>query len=266
MWSYKWFHGGQQTWFVKNTIQYDSKSTHSKRRQTVNWTWEVACWFFENLGSYVYDSMRARVRFCFWKSSAQRFFVEKLYGMRARALGAVHALARARGAARDGSCSPALGGSAAKWTNVVWPIKSRQTNKPINQQTNTHYSFIGIDELTKVGSDQRSSTIQYDSKSKHSKRRQTVNWTWEVACWFSFSLFFENLGSYVYDSMRARVRFCFWKASAQRFFRWEVVRHARGCSRCACLPARVRWTARDGSCSLGHSDAALQSGQMSCGR
>ena len=30
-------------------------------------------------------------------------------------------------------------------------------------------------ELTKVGSDQRSSTIQYDSKSEHSKRRQTVN-------------------------------------------------------------------------------------------
>ena len=34
---------------------------------------------------------------------------------------------------------------------------------------------IYIYELTKVGSDQRSSTIQYDSKSKHSKRRQTVN-------------------------------------------------------------------------------------------
>ena len=79
---------------------------------------------------------------------------------------------RARGAARDGLAAlGVLGGSAAKWTNVVWPIKSRQTNR----QTNTHYSFIGIDELTKVGSDQRSSTIQYDSKSKHSKRRQTVN-------------------------------------------------------------------------------------------
>ena len=68
------------------------------------------------------------------------FFVEKLYGMRARAL-AVHACPRrARGAARDDSCSRPLGGSAAKWTNVVWPIKSRQTNKP----TDTHYSFIGI--------------------------------------------------------------------------------------------------------------------------
>ena len=45
-------------------------------------------------------------------------------------------------AARDGLAAlGVLGGSAAKWTNVVWPIKSRQTNKP----TNTHYSFIGID-------------------------------------------------------------------------------------------------------------------------
>ena len=49
----------------------------------------------------------------------------------------MHALARSRRAARDGSCSRPLGGSSAKWTNVVWPIKSRQTN--------THCSFIGID-------------------------------------------------------------------------------------------------------------------------
>ena len=47
--------------------------------------------------------------------------------------------------------------------------------KQTDRQTNTHYSVIGIDELTKVGSDQRSRTIQYDSKSKHSKRRRTVN-------------------------------------------------------------------------------------------
>ena len=63
--------------------------------------------------------------------------------MRARAL-AVHACPRARGAACDGLAAlRVLGGSAAKWTNVVWPIKSRQTNR----QTNTHYSFIGIDPL-----------------------------------------------------------------------------------------------------------------------
>ena len=61
---------------------------------------------------------------------------------RVRAL-AVHALARARGGRprRRLLLSRPLGGSAAKWTNVVWPIKSR----PTNQQTNTHYSFIGID-------------------------------------------------------------------------------------------------------------------------
>ena len=63
--------------------------------------------------------------------------------MRARAL-AVHALARSRGAGpRRLGCSRPLGGSAAKWTNVVWPIKSRPTDKQIN----THYSFIGIDIL-----------------------------------------------------------------------------------------------------------------------
>ena len=37
------------------------------------------------------------------------------------------------------------------------------------------FCFFMNNELTKVGSDQRSSTIQYDSKSKHSKRRQTVH-------------------------------------------------------------------------------------------
>ena len=62
--------------------------------------------------------------------------------MRSRAL-AVHACPRgARGRDRDGSCSRPLGGSAVKWTNVVWPIKSRPTDKQIN----THYSFIGIDK------------------------------------------------------------------------------------------------------------------------
>ena len=53
--------------------------------------------------------------------------------MCARAL-AVHALARARGAGRDGLAAlGVLGGSAAKWTNVVWSIKRGQTN----QQTHT---------------------------------------------------------------------------------------------------------------------------------
>ena len=67
--------------------------------------------------------------FVFERHQRSAFFVEKLYGMRARAL-AVYALARAREAARDGLAAlGVLGGNAAKWTNVVWPIKSRQTNK-----------------------------------------------------------------------------------------------------------------------------------------
>ena len=110
--------------------------------------------------------------FVFERHQRSDFFVEKLYGTHARAL-AVHALARARarGRPRRRLLQSEYSEAALWWTNVVWPIKSRQTNR----HTNTHYSFIGIDELTKVGSDQRSSTIQYDSKSKNSKRRQTVN-------------------------------------------------------------------------------------------
>ena len=144
--SYKWFHGGQQTQFVKNTIQYDSKSKHSKRRQTVNWTWEVACWFsfslFLKISAVTYTTACARVRFCFWKASAQRFFRWEVV-RHARACSRCACLhPRARGRPRRRLLlSRPLGGSAAKWTNVVWPIKSRQTN----QQTNTHYSFIGID-------------------------------------------------------------------------------------------------------------------------
>ena len=99
--------------------------------------------FFENLGSYVYDSMRARVRLIvFERHQRSDFFVEKLYGMRARAL-AVHALDRAaRGATRDGLAAlGVLGGSAAKWTNVVWPIKRRQTDKPTNKHTLLFYRY-----------------------------------------------------------------------------------------------------------------------------
>ena len=108
----------------------------------------MACWFsfslFLEISAVTYTTACARAYgFVLERHQRSDFFVEKLYGMRARAL-AVHALARSRA----GSPATAalgvlgvLGGSAAKWTNVVWPIKRRQTN----QQTNTHYSFIGID-------------------------------------------------------------------------------------------------------------------------
>ena len=87
--------------------------------------------------------------------------------MRARAL-AVHACPLARGPGPPATAPPLGSDSEA----APQSRKSRVADKKqTNQQTNTHCSFIGIDELTKVGSDQRSSTIQYDSKSKHSKRR-----------------------------------------------------------------------------------------------
>ena len=49
-----------------------------------------------------------------------------------------------------------------------------RTSRKSGQSKGRRLHYIG-NELTEVGSDQRSSTIQYDSKSKHSKRRQTVN-------------------------------------------------------------------------------------------
>ena len=68
------------------------------------------------------------------------FSVEKLCGMPARAL-AVHALARARGAARDGSCCSQSIRRQRRKVNKCRVADKTQTN----QQTNTHYSFIGID-------------------------------------------------------------------------------------------------------------------------
>ena len=103
---------------------------------------------FEISAVSIRQHARARTVLFLKGISAAIFFVEKLYGMRACALGASALCMRLpvrAGPPATAPCSPALGGSAAKWTNVVWPIKSRQTNKPTNKQTNTHYSFIGID-------------------------------------------------------------------------------------------------------------------------
>ena len=116
--------------------------------------------FFENLGSYVYDSMGARVRLIvFERHQRSDFFVEKLYGMRTRALASACLPARARGAARDGLAAlGVLGGCKVDKCRVA-------DKKKTDRQTNTHYSFIGIDELTKVGSDQRSSTKSLPANS-----------------------------------------------------------------------------------------------------
>ena len=50
---------------------------------------------------------------------------------------------RARGRSRRRwlLLSRPLGGSAAKWTNVVWPIKSRPTDKPTNKHTLLFYRY-----------------------------------------------------------------------------------------------------------------------------
>ena len=98
--------------------------------------------FFLKISAVTYTTACAHAYgFVFERHQRSDFFVEKLYGMRARVLSKVlvHACPRARrGAARDGLAAlGVLGGSAAKWTNVVWPIKSRQTNRQTNKQTHT---------------------------------------------------------------------------------------------------------------------------------
>ena len=125
---------------------------------------------FFDLGSYVYDSMRART-VLFLKGISAAIFSLRSCTACARVLSQVHACPpRARGRPRRLGCSRSTRRQRRKVDKCRVADK-----KKTNRQTNTHCSFIGIDELTKVGSDQRSSTIQYDSKSKHSKRRQTVN-------------------------------------------------------------------------------------------
>ena len=83
-----------------------------------------------------------------------------------------------------------------------------------------------------------------------------------------FFPFFENLGSYVYDSMRARVRLIVFEMHQRSDFFVEKLHGMR--ARALALHALARAARRaardDGSCSLGHSEAAPQSGQMSCGR
>ena len=103
----------------------------------------MACWFSfsllkKNLASYVYDSMRART-VLFLKGISAAIFSLRSCTACARAL-AVHALARARGRPRRLGCSRSTRRQRRKVDKCRVADK-----KQTNQQTNTHYSFIGID-------------------------------------------------------------------------------------------------------------------------
>ena len=128
------------------------------------------------------------------------------------------------------------------------------------------YIYIYTYELTKVGSDQRSSTIQYDSKSKHSKRRKTVYWTWEVACWFSFSLCLK-ISAVTYTTACTRTYGFVFERHQRSDFRWKVVRYgARALAVHALARSRAGPLATTAPALSEYSEAAPQSGQMSCGR
>ena len=102
--------------------------------------------FFENPGSYVYNSMRARVRvIVFERHQRSDFFVEKLLKSFSHCTCACPRCARGRQRRRLLLSRP-LGGSAAKWTTVVWPIKSRTTNQQTNKHTLLFYRYRRADQ------------------------------------------------------------------------------------------------------------------------
>ena len=111
----------------------------------------MACWFslslFLKISAVTYTTACARVYgFVLERHQRSDFFVEKLYGMRARAL-AVHALAaRARGRPRRLGCSRSTRRQRRK-VDKCRVADKKKTDKPTDRQTNTHYSFIGIDAV-----------------------------------------------------------------------------------------------------------------------
>ena len=58
--------------------------------------------------------------------------------------------ARGPGAPATAPALGVLGGSAAKWTNVVWPIKRRQTNQQTNKHTLLFYRYRFYDWTTSI--------------------------------------------------------------------------------------------------------------------
>ena len=103
--------------------------------------------FFE-ISAVTYTTVCARAYgFVFERHQHSDFFVEKLYGMRARAL-AVHALGRARARGRSRRRLILLSATRRQRRKVD---KCRAADKKqTNKQTNTHCSFIGIDERVLV--------------------------------------------------------------------------------------------------------------------
>ena len=92
--------------------------------------------FFENLGSYVYDSMRARTVLLFKGISAAIFSLRSCTAC-ARVLSQVHALARSR--AGPPTTAPALSATRRQRRKVdkCRVADKKQTNQQTNRQTHT---------------------------------------------------------------------------------------------------------------------------------
>ena len=96
--------------------------------------------FFENLGSYAYDSMRART-VLFLKGISAAIFSLRSCTACARVLSLCMLAHAARGAARDGLAALSATRRQRRKVDKCRVADKKQTDR----QTNTHYSFIGID-------------------------------------------------------------------------------------------------------------------------
>ena len=100
--------------------------------------------FFENLGSYVYDSMRART-VLFLKGISAAIFSLRSCTACARVL-SMCMVARVARAGPPATTAPALSATRRQRRKVdkCRVADKKKTDRQTNQQINTHYSFIGI--------------------------------------------------------------------------------------------------------------------------
>ena len=125
--------------------------------------------FFWKISAVTYTTACARVRLLvFERHQRSDFFVEKLYGMRARVLSLCMRLpARHAG-------PPATAWLLSEYTrrqrrkvDKCRVADKKKTNQQTNRQTNTHYSFIGIDVILGEKTTENTRTQEAKEKGMH---------------------------------------------------------------------------------------------------
>ena len=162
----------------------------------------MACWFsfslFLKISAVTYTTVCARAYgFVFERHQRSDFFVEKLYGMRARALGAVHAFPRARGAARDGSCSLSATRRQRRKVDKCRVADKKKTDKPTDKHTLLFYRYrfvrptMEYSFLTWMGASE--SSLNQLNRGQHRALRLMSSPTYPTSVWSARSATCINL-------------------------------------------------------------------------